>query len=188
MLLLLYGHLCSGLPSYKADLDLSEGFATSVAASHPGDDGEASDESDIDSLYSELNRRLETQLKQFERNNRPDSSLEGKVNIPTSGKSDGMEDRKQGSNLTWNDNVLDSIIHQQVILAILLVLLFICIAAAICCGCRCVAFSCSSICGFYRPRIRNNNSKKCVATNPPKDLDEDGRVTRHETTININEA
>lgn len=50
---------------------------------------------DINSLYSDLdNRELEPLWKQFKQSKSP-TSLEGKVNIPVSDKSYGMEDRTQ---------------------------------------------------------------------------------------------
>jgi hypothetical protein len=147
ILLLHYRLLYFGLPSYKADLDLRENFVTSVDASYSGDDGEILKGSDINSLCSDLdNRELEPLQRQFKQSKSSDS-LEGKVNIPMSDKSYGMENRTQDSNLTWNDNFLNSIIHHQVLMMILLVFRFICIAAAICCWCRCLGRCCCSVCG-----------------------------------------
>jgi hypothetical protein len=152
MLLLHYRILCFGLPFYKADLDLCENFVASVDASYSGDDGEMLKGSDIDSLYSDLDNRESKPLqRQFKQSKSPDS-LEAKVNIPTSDKSYGMEDRTWGSYLTWDDNVLNSIIHHQVLMMILLVFLLICIAAAICLWCRCLGCCCCFIYGFYQPR------------------------------------
>jgi hypothetical protein len=69
MLRLPYGLLCFGLPSYKADLNLCENFVASVDASYSGDDGEMLKESDIDSLYSDLDNResepLQRKFKQL---------------------------------------------------------------------------------------------------------------------------
>lgn len=59
--------------------------------------GEILNGNDIDSLYSGLdNRELEPVQRQFKQSKSPDS-LEGKVNIGTSDKSYGMEDRTQRS-------------------------------------------------------------------------------------------
>jgi hypothetical protein len=57
MLLLQYGLLCFGIPSYKADLVLHENFVTSIDASYPGDDRNMLKESYIGSLYSDLDNK-----------------------------------------------------------------------------------------------------------------------------------
>lgn len=69
--------------------------------------------------------------------------------------------------LMWDDNVLNSIIHHQVLMMILLVILLICIAAAIFCWCRCFGYCCCFLCGFYQPRRWMDRAKNYVATNPP---------------------
>jgi hypothetical protein len=149
MLLPQYRLLCFGLPPHKADLDLYENFVTPIDAPYPGYDGDMLKGGYIDSLYSDLDsRELEPLHRQFKQSKSPDS-LEGEVNIPTLDTSYGMGDRTQGSNLTWDDSVLISVIRHEVLMMILHVLLLSCITAVICCWCTCLGLCYSFLCGFY---------------------------------------
>jgi hypothetical protein len=212
MLLLQCGLLCVGLASYKAHLVNRDDFATSFNFSYPEDDGDMLEESDLYSLYSQSdNKKFEDLLKQFKRSKSRDS-LEGSENIPTSNISHGMENRTQGSNPTWYDNVLNSIIHHQVFMVILLILLLICIAVALCCVCRCLARCiaarscwvciavalccvcrclarcCSFTYDFCLLRRLKCNHKEYATTNLREDLVEGGAGNGHETTVFLTEV
>jgi hypothetical protein len=134
MLLLQYGLLCFGLPSYKADLVVRDDVAISVAASHPGDDREMLKKSDVDSLHSHLDKReLQTLLRKLERNKRRDA-LEGKVNISTSGNSYGMENRAQESNPTCEDNFWYAFKVVKLVFLIITLLIILLLLCFLCCG------------------------------------------------------